>query len=172
MGSWIGTQGDEGWYIDDIVITGAVQAQKPPQADLKPPATGANCPAKVNACNAAADDGGFVVSLLVGDERYFCAGGPTANAACKIAKGDAGCGTGGRCVDSAVSIGRRPTFYPEGVRLCEAHLINFDDDIYDTCITVTLVGRMRRQERFESVDELVVQLRADVAACRNLLRDR
>ncbi|PYT38001.1 MAG: hypothetical protein DMF52_00810, partial [Acidobacteria bacterium] len=101
VGSWIGTQGDEGWYIDDIVITGAVQAQKPPQADLKPPATGANCPAKVNACDAAADDGGFVVSLLVGDERYFCAGGPTANAACKIAKGDAGCGTGGRCVDSA-----------------------------------------------------------------------
>jgi riboflavin kinase/FMN adenylyltransferase len=78
----------------------------------------------------------------------------------------------GRCVDSAVSIGRRPTFYPEGVRLCEAHLIDFDDDIYDTCITVTLVGRMRRQERFESVDELVVQLRADVAACTNLLRDR
>jgi FAD synthase len=37
---------------------------------------------------------------------------------------------------------------------------------------VTLVGRMRRQERFESVDELVVQLRADVAACTNLLRDR
>ncbi len=71
-----------------------------------------------------------------------------------------------------MSIGRRPTFYPEGVRLCEAQLIDFDDDIYDTCITVTLVGRMRRQERFESVDELVVQLRADVAACRNLLRDR
>jgi FAD synthase len=77
-----------------------------------------------------------------------------------------------RCVDSAVSIGRRPTFYPEGVRLCEAHLIDFDEDIYDTCITVRLVARMRRQERFESVAELVTQLRADVDACTNLLRDR
>jgi FAD synthase len=78
----------------------------------------------------------------------------------------------GRVVDSAVSIGRRPTFYPEGVRLCEAHLIDFDDDIYDTCISVSLVGRLRRQERFESVAELVQQLHADVAACRNLLTDR
>ena len=78
----------------------------------------------------------------------------------------------GRCVDSAVSIGRRPTFYPEGVRLCEAHLIDFDEDIYDTCISVSLVARMRRQTRFESVDELVAQLRADVDACANLLRDR
>jgi FAD synthase len=78
----------------------------------------------------------------------------------------------GRVVDSAVSIGRRPTFYPEGVRLCEAHLIEFDDDIYDTCISVSLVARMRRQTRFESVADLVTQLHADVAACKNLLRDR
>jgi riboflavin kinase/FMN adenylyltransferase len=78
----------------------------------------------------------------------------------------------GRSVDSAVSIGRRPTFYPEGVRLCEAHLIDFDEDIYDTCIAVSLVARMRRQTRFESVAELVAQLRADVDACTNLLRDR
>ena len=77
----------------------------------------------------------------------------------------------GQCVDSAVSIGRRPTFYPEGVRLCEAHLIDFDEDIYDTCISVSLVARMRRQTRFESVDELVAQLRADVNACASLLRD-
>src|SRR5688572_32338195 len=78
----------------------------------------------------------------------------------------------GRVVDASVSIGRRPTFYPEGVRLCEAHLIDFDDDIYDTCIAVSLVARMRRQARFESVAELVAQLRADVDACTNLLRDR
>ena len=78
----------------------------------------------------------------------------------------------GRSVDAAVSIGRRPTFYPEGVRLCEAHLIDFDDDIYDTCISVSLVARMRRQERFDSIADLVAQLHADVAACTNLLRDR
>ena len=78
----------------------------------------------------------------------------------------------GRSVDSAVSIGRRPTFYTEGVRLCEAPLIDFDEDIYDTCIAVSLVARMRRQTRFESVADLVAQLRADVDACTNLLRDR
>jgi FAD synthase len=115
-----------------------------------------------------------------GDQRGRTIGFPTANL--RLDLGHAHIEDGvyaavvrlddGRSVESAVSIGRRPTFYPEGVRLCEAHLIDFDDDIYDTCITVKLIARMRRQERFESVVELVAQLRADVEACTNLLRDR
>ena len=114
-----------------------------------------------------------------GDQRGRTIGFPTANL--RLDLGHAHIEDGvyaaivglddGRSVESAVSIGRRPTFYPEGVRLCEAHLIDFDDDIYDTCITVKLIARMRRQERFESVAELVTQLRADVEACTNLLRD-
>src|SRR5688572_17112858 len=115
-----------------------------------------------------------------GDQRGRTIGFPTANL--RLDLGHAHIEDGvyaaivglddGRSFESAVSIGRRPTFYPEGVRLCEAHLIDFDDDIYDTCITVKLVARMRRQARFESVAELVAQLRADVDACTNLLRDR
>ena len=114
-----------------------------------------------------------------GDQRGRTIGFPTANL--RLDLGHAHIEDGvyaaivglddGRSVESAVSIGRRPTFYPECVRLCEAHLIDFDDDIYDTCITVKLIARMRRQERFESVAELVTQLRADVEACTNLLRD-
>ena len=114
-----------------------------------------------------------------GDQRGRTIGFPTANL--RLDLGHAHIEDGvyaaivglddGRSVESAVSIGRRPTFYPEGVRLCEAHLIDFDDDIYDTCITVKLIARMRRQERFESVAELVTQLRADVESCTNLLRD-
>ena len=114
-----------------------------------------------------------------GDQRGRTIGFPTANL--RLDLGHAHIEDGvyaaivglddGRSFESAVSIGRRPTFYPEGVRLCEAHLIDFDDDIYDTCITVKLIARMRRQERFESVAELVMQLRADVEACTNLLRD-
>ena len=115
-----------------------------------------------------------------GDQRGRTIGFPTANLRLDLDHAHIADGVyaatvrldDGRVVDSAVSIGRRPTFYPEGVRLCEAHLIDFDDDIYDTCIAVTLVARMRRQERFDSIDELVAQLRADVAACTNLLRDR
>jgi riboflavin kinase/FMN adenylyltransferase len=115
-----------------------------------------------------------------GDQRGRTIGFPTANLRLDLDHAHIEDGVyaatvrldGGRILDSAVSIGRRPTFYPEGVRLCEAHLIDFDEDIYDTCIAVTLVARMRRQERFESVADLVAQLRADVAACTNLLRDR
>ena len=60
VGSWIGTQGDEGWYVDDIVITGALQAQAPPLADVKTPANGV-CPTK--ACDATQGDSGFNLSL-------------------------------------------------------------------------------------------------------------
>jgi len=60
VGSWVGTQGDEGWYVDDIVITGALQAQSPPLADVKTPANGV-CPTK--ACDATQGDSGFNLSL-------------------------------------------------------------------------------------------------------------
>jgi riboflavin kinase / FMN adenylyltransferase len=70
---------------------------------------------------------------------------------------------------SAVSIGRRPTFYAEGDRLCEAHILDFDADIYGRRIDVELRVFLRRQVRFESLDELVGQLRTDVADCRQAL---
>jgi len=65
VGSWVGTTHDEGWYVDDIVITGALTAQAPPQADLKTPATG-TCPTK--ACDATQGDSGFNVSLSVNQD--------------------------------------------------------------------------------------------------------
>jgi len=60
LGTWVGTQGDEGWYLDDIKITGALQAQAPPLADTKTPALG-TCPTK--ACDATQGDSGFNVAL-------------------------------------------------------------------------------------------------------------
>jgi riboflavin kinase / FMN adenylyltransferase len=72
---------------------------------------------------------------------------------------------------AAVSIGRRPTFYAEGTRLCEAHLLDFDGDLYDRPVEVELRWFVRRQVRFDGLDALVAQLQADVADCRRLLRD-
>jgi hypothetical protein len=65
VGSWVGTTGDEGWYLDDIAITGALQAQAAPLADTKTPWSGA-CPAK--ACDATQGDSGFNVSLQVTED--------------------------------------------------------------------------------------------------------
>ena len=58
----------------------------------------------------------------------------------------------------------RPTFYGRtGFRLLEAHLLDFDEDIYDELVTVTLVRRLRNIVRFGGVDEFVAQLHDDAA---------
>lgn len=74
---------------------------------------------------------------------------------------------------AAVSIGSRPTFYGTvGYRLLEAHLLDFDGDLYGTEVTVVLWQKLREQVRFESIDELVAQLGSDVERCRELARSR
>ncbi|MEQ8436580.1 MAG: riboflavin kinase [Ilumatobacter fluminis] len=70
---------------------------------------------------------------------------------------------------AAVSIGNRPTFYGTvGYRLLEAHLLDFEGDLYDTEVTVVLWHHLREQIRFDSIDDLVSQLAHDVERCREL----
>jgi riboflavin kinase/FMN adenylyltransferase len=71
---------------------------------------------------------------------------------------------------AALSLGRRPQFYDEtSSRLLEAHLLDFDDDLYGEEGRVEFVDRLRGQERFGSVEELCAQMARDVAAARALL---
>jgi riboflavin kinase/FMN adenylyltransferase len=51
----------------------------------------------------------------------------------------------------------------------EAHLLDFDDDIYGAEIEVAIHHRLRGEMRFESVDVLIAQLHADVEATRRIL---
>jgi riboflavin kinase/FMN adenylyltransferase len=71
---------------------------------------------------------------------------------------------------SALSLGRRPTFYEDAdLSLLEAHLLDFDGDLYDEPAAVDFVTRLRGQARFESVGELVDQMGRDVKATRAAL---
>jgi hypothetical protein len=68
---------------------------------------------------------------------------------------------------AAVSVGRRPTYYGRhGIRLLEAHLLDFDGDLYGRLARVELLVRLRPQHRFVDTPTLVRQLRLDVAATR------
>src|SRR5437763_6245844 len=71
---------------------------------------------------------------------------------------------------AAMSIGRRPTFYPEGGPLMvEAYLLDFDGDLYGERAAVRFASRLRGEERFESADALVAQMNKDVEAARAAL---
>jgi FAD synthase len=69
---------------------------------------------------------------------------------------------------SAISVGRRPTYYEEGERLAEAHLLDFDRDIYGEKIRLEIGELLRGQRVYGSEDELVRQIASDVEAVRTL----
>ena len=76
----------------------------------------------------------------------------------------------GEVVPTAISIGRRPTFYEHANQsLLEAHLIDFAGDLYGEPARVRFVGLIRSQRRFDGIDALKAQLTIDVAEARLLL---
>jgi riboflavin kinase/FMN adenylyltransferase len=68
-----------------------------------------------------------------------------------------------------VSIGRRPTFHADGAVVVEAHLLDWEGDLYDTELRVEVTERLREERAFGSVDDLVAQMRRDEAAARAAL---
>jgi riboflavin kinase / FMN adenylyltransferase len=54
--------------------------------------------------------------------------------------------------------------------LCEAYVIDFDGDLYGQLSRVGFTHRLRGQERFDQVDDLVAQMHRDVARVRELGR--
>ena len=70
--------------------------------------------------------------------------------------------------EAAVSLGRRQTFYDDGTLVLEAHLLDFDDDLYGEDLRVLFVDHLRSQQKFNGPDHLVQQLRIDIATVREL----
>jgi riboflavin kinase/FMN adenylyltransferase len=69
---------------------------------------------------------------------------------------------------AAISVGRRPHYYEVGERLVEAHLLDFDRDLYGERIRVEVGTLVREQRSFGTEGELVEQIASDVAAIRVL----
>jgi len=71
-------------------------------------------------------------------------------------------------VPGVASLGTRPTV--DGVEpLLEAHLFDFDGDLYGREIEVEFVAKLRDEVRFESLAALTEQMRRDAAAARAIL---
>jgi riboflavin kinase/FMN adenylyltransferase len=67
-----------------------------------------------------------------------------------------------------VNVGTRPTFGGETVTV-EAHLLDGERDLYGCHLALGFEKRLRDERRFDGVDALVSQIRADVAAAREVL---
>jgi riboflavin kinase/FMN adenylyltransferase len=69
---------------------------------------------------------------------------------------------------AATNIGTNPTFGGDAVRI-EAHLLDFDADIYGEPIRVEFHERLRDEKRFDNVADLVAQMRSDIERTRELV---
>ncbi len=68
-----------------------------------------------------------------------------------------------RCV---VNIGIRPTFDPPQLQV-EAHLLDFEGDLYGQTVTLELETYLRPERAFRSVNELIDQIHQDVQSARS-----
>lgn len=77
-------------------------------------------------------------------------------------------GVGSQPWGAVASLGTRPTV--DGTEpLLEAHLFDFDGDLYGRRIRVEFVGRLREERRFPDLPSLIAQMDIDAAQARALL---
>lgn len=69
-----------------------------------------------------------------------------------------------------LNIGTRPTFHQPGGELkLEAHLFDFDGDLYGKRLGLSLYAFLRPEMKFDGVERLVAQIAADAEQARSLL---
>ena len=74
----------------------------------------------------------------------------------------------GRMLEGAANLGTRPTFDPPK-ELLEPYFFDFEGDLYGRTIEVSLVSRLRGEERFDGLEPLKAQMAADCEEARRRL---
>ncbi len=70
----------------------------------------------------------------------------------------------------AINLGRRPTFYEHADHsLLEAHLLDFDGDLYEEEAHVQFTNFLRSERKFDGIDSLIAQLKQDIDHARSAL---
>lgn len=115
--------------------------------------------------------------VVKGDQRGRTLGFPTANLQVdgSLMPADGIYAVVARCLDrpdrplwhGAASLGVRPTM--NAGRSVEVHLLDVNEDLYDRPLRMGFVAHLRKEEKFDSLDALVVQMHADVKAARSIL---
>lgn len=78
-------------------------------------------------------------------------------------------GYGGRYYRAISNVGYKPTVTEERILGVESYLYDFNQEIYDEMIEVSLHAFMRQEQRFDSLEELKEQLQRDMLAGMDLI---
>lgn len=74
----------------------------------------------------------------------------------------------GQTYKGMLNIGHRPTF-DNGSKSIEVNILHFDADIYHQPMTISFVKHLRKELKFDTVDELVLQMQKDEDTVESLL---
>jgi len=80
-------------------------------------------------------------------------------------------GVDNKPVWGVANVGIRPTVKGK-FPLLEAHLFNFDQDIYGRYVRVEFLHKLREEQRFHSFDALKAQILKDSAAAQKILKEK
>ncbi len=70
---------------------------------------------------------------------------------------------------AALNIGVRPTVTNEARQTVEAHLLDFDKELYGLNLALDFIAHLRGEQKFASVQELAAQIKSDIAQTRELV---
>lgn len=77
----------------------------------------------------------------------------------------------GQTYDSVLSVGLKPTFHSDIMEpIIEAHLFNFNEDIYGETMTVLFISYLRPEEKFNTIEALIKQIDLDAEEARRVLQ--
>ncbi|MGG0670742.1 bifunctional riboflavin kinase/FAD synthetase [Sporosarcina koreensis] len=78
---------------------------------------------------------------------------------------------GGQSYKGVCNVGVKPTFHdPDTIKPnVEVHVLDFSSDLYGKEATVDWIARIRAEQKFNSVDELIEQISKDKETARQLL---
>lgn len=113
--------------------------------------------------------------VVEGEHRGSLIGFPTANVGVDPIYNIPGKGVyaaqasiSGKVYHCVVNIGSKPTFHQEYPISIEAHLIDFAGDIYGQPIKLSFLEKLRDEQRFSSIEELIVQITKDCSQAEEI----
>jgi riboflavin kinase/FMN adenylyltransferase len=74
---------------------------------------------------------------------------------------------GGENLNAMMNIGTRPTVSNEAQQSIEVNIFDFNEDIYDKLVKVSLFKRIRSEEKFPNLEALKIQIAKDEALIRS-----
>lgn len=73
----------------------------------------------------------------------------------------------GETLQAVVNIGNRPTFSLTGT-VVEAHLLNYEGDLYGEILTLQFIQRLRDEQKFKSLEALKLQIGNDIETATHI----